>query len=253
MKSDVPWQVEGVRRQARETAREAARRSGMSVGEWPRHRHPRSGIARRRGAPDSLPNCSTTPTTIRAPTATRPLIATRSFIGTTSPIVTKTCGQGAANMPTTATVMVGHPTTTVRPRSDMWIIPMRPVMRRVRVRSLMSVPTIKPAPRTTIFRPPTESVNVPTPLLVRTRWRAPRNAILPPTLSSADLPTLSPATRIRLARTNAEPGHDDARHRAAERAERLLPGARRGLSPGGGSLRRAQRSSRQLDRSSANS
>jgi localization factor PodJL len=34
MKSDVPWQVEGVRRQARDTAREAARRSGMSVGEW---------------------------------------------------------------------------------------------------------------------------------------------------------------------------------------------------------------------------
>src|SRR4030088_3801032 len=34
MKSGVPWQVKGVRRQARETAREAARRSGMSVGEW---------------------------------------------------------------------------------------------------------------------------------------------------------------------------------------------------------------------------
>jgi localization factor PodJL len=34
MKSGVPWQVTGVRRQARDTAREAARRSGLSVGEW---------------------------------------------------------------------------------------------------------------------------------------------------------------------------------------------------------------------------
>ena len=34
MKSGVPWQVKGVRRRTRETAREAARRSGMSVGEW---------------------------------------------------------------------------------------------------------------------------------------------------------------------------------------------------------------------------
>jgi localization factor PodJL len=34
MKSDVPWQVTGVRREARDTAQEAARRSGMSVGEW---------------------------------------------------------------------------------------------------------------------------------------------------------------------------------------------------------------------------
>ena len=34
MTSGVPWQVEGIRPQARETAREAARRSGMSVGEW---------------------------------------------------------------------------------------------------------------------------------------------------------------------------------------------------------------------------
>ena len=34
MTSGVPWQVEGVGPQARETAREAARRSGMSVGEW---------------------------------------------------------------------------------------------------------------------------------------------------------------------------------------------------------------------------
>jgi localization factor PodJL len=34
MKFGVPWHVKGVRREARETAREAARRSGMSVGEW---------------------------------------------------------------------------------------------------------------------------------------------------------------------------------------------------------------------------
>jgi localization factor PodJL len=34
MTSGVPWQVEGVGPQARETAQEAARRSGMSVGEW---------------------------------------------------------------------------------------------------------------------------------------------------------------------------------------------------------------------------
>jgi localization factor PodJL len=34
MKSGVPWQVKGVRPQVRETAQEAARRSGMSVGEW---------------------------------------------------------------------------------------------------------------------------------------------------------------------------------------------------------------------------
>jgi len=34
MTSGVPWQVEGVRQQARATAQEAARRSGMSVGEW---------------------------------------------------------------------------------------------------------------------------------------------------------------------------------------------------------------------------
>ena len=34
MTSGVPWQVEGVGREARESAREAARRSGMSVGEW---------------------------------------------------------------------------------------------------------------------------------------------------------------------------------------------------------------------------
>src|SRR5258708_18061857 len=34
MTSGVPWEVEGVPPQARETAREAARRSGMSVGEW---------------------------------------------------------------------------------------------------------------------------------------------------------------------------------------------------------------------------
>ncbi len=34
MTSGVPWQVKGVRREVRETARAAARRSGMSVGEW---------------------------------------------------------------------------------------------------------------------------------------------------------------------------------------------------------------------------
>ena len=34
MKSGVPWQVKGVGRQAQDTAREAARRSGVSVGEW---------------------------------------------------------------------------------------------------------------------------------------------------------------------------------------------------------------------------
>jgi localization factor PodJL len=34
MTSGVPWQVEDIPQQARETALEAARRSGMSVGEW---------------------------------------------------------------------------------------------------------------------------------------------------------------------------------------------------------------------------
>jgi len=34
MTSGVPWQVKGVRRQTREVAREAARRCGISVGEW---------------------------------------------------------------------------------------------------------------------------------------------------------------------------------------------------------------------------
>ena len=34
MKPGLPWQVSGVRREARDTAREAARRAGMSVGEW---------------------------------------------------------------------------------------------------------------------------------------------------------------------------------------------------------------------------
>ncbi len=34
MKLGVPWRVKGIRPDARETAREAARRSGMSVGEW---------------------------------------------------------------------------------------------------------------------------------------------------------------------------------------------------------------------------
>jgi localization factor PodJL len=34
MNSGLPWQVSGVRAQARQSAREAARRAGMSVGEW---------------------------------------------------------------------------------------------------------------------------------------------------------------------------------------------------------------------------
>ena len=34
MKFGVPWSVKGIRPEARESAREAARRSGMSLGEW---------------------------------------------------------------------------------------------------------------------------------------------------------------------------------------------------------------------------
>jgi len=34
MKLGVPWRVKGIRPDARETAREAARRAGMSVGDW---------------------------------------------------------------------------------------------------------------------------------------------------------------------------------------------------------------------------
>src|SRR5580704_18994791 len=34
MTSGVPWEVEGVEPQTRESAQDAARRSGMSVGEW---------------------------------------------------------------------------------------------------------------------------------------------------------------------------------------------------------------------------
>src|SRR5262245_12601879 len=34
MNFGVPWSVAGIRPDARETAKEAARRSGMSVGEW---------------------------------------------------------------------------------------------------------------------------------------------------------------------------------------------------------------------------
>jgi localization factor PodJL len=34
MKLGVPWSVKGIRPEARETAREAARRSGMSLGDW---------------------------------------------------------------------------------------------------------------------------------------------------------------------------------------------------------------------------
>ncbi|HOP19337.1 MAG TPA: hypothetical protein PK585_04580, partial [Amphiplicatus sp.] len=34
MKSSAPWSVKGIERDARETAKEAARREGMTVGEW---------------------------------------------------------------------------------------------------------------------------------------------------------------------------------------------------------------------------
>ncbi len=34
MKSGGPWNLRGLHPEAREAAREAARRSGMSVGEW---------------------------------------------------------------------------------------------------------------------------------------------------------------------------------------------------------------------------
>jgi len=34
MKSNVPWSVKGIEKDARETAKEAARREGMTVGEW---------------------------------------------------------------------------------------------------------------------------------------------------------------------------------------------------------------------------
>ena len=34
MKFGVPWNVKGIWPEARETAKEAARRSGMSLGEW---------------------------------------------------------------------------------------------------------------------------------------------------------------------------------------------------------------------------
>ncbi len=37
MKSSAPWSVKGVERDARETAKEAARREGMTVGEWLNH------------------------------------------------------------------------------------------------------------------------------------------------------------------------------------------------------------------------
>jgi localization factor PodJL len=37
MKFGVPWNVKGVRPEARDSARQAARRSGMSVGEWLNH------------------------------------------------------------------------------------------------------------------------------------------------------------------------------------------------------------------------
>ena len=34
MKFGVPWSVKGIRPEARETVKEAARRSGVSLGEW---------------------------------------------------------------------------------------------------------------------------------------------------------------------------------------------------------------------------
>ena len=37
MKSNAPWSVKGIDRDARETAKEAARREGMTVGEWLNH------------------------------------------------------------------------------------------------------------------------------------------------------------------------------------------------------------------------
>ena len=37
MKSNAPWSVKGIERDARETAKEAARREGMTVGEWLNH------------------------------------------------------------------------------------------------------------------------------------------------------------------------------------------------------------------------
>ena len=37
MKFGVPWNVKGVRPEVRDSARQAARRSGMSVGEWLNH------------------------------------------------------------------------------------------------------------------------------------------------------------------------------------------------------------------------
>ena len=37
MKSNAPWSVKGIERDARETAKEAAKREGMTVGEWLNH------------------------------------------------------------------------------------------------------------------------------------------------------------------------------------------------------------------------
>ena len=37
MKFGVPWNVKGVRPEVRDSARQAARRNGMSVGEWLNH------------------------------------------------------------------------------------------------------------------------------------------------------------------------------------------------------------------------
>jgi localization factor PodJL len=37
MTSSVPWSVKGIDRKARETAKDLARRSGMTLGEWLNH------------------------------------------------------------------------------------------------------------------------------------------------------------------------------------------------------------------------
>src|SRR5918996_1119437 len=50
MKSGVTWQIFGVAREAREAAHEAARRAGMSVGDWLEAVISKSALAR--PAPD---------------------------------------------------------------------------------------------------------------------------------------------------------------------------------------------------------
>ena len=34
MKPGIPWSVKGIEQQAREAAKQAARQSGMTIGEW---------------------------------------------------------------------------------------------------------------------------------------------------------------------------------------------------------------------------